>query len=83
MSVFGVILVRIQSECGKIQTRMTPNSENQNQPLEDVLQNSSSAIALKQLKRSVQEFIQSTKGFQIHLGSVSETVFACVIFQFY
>ena len=26
MSVFGVILVRIQFECGKIQTRITPNT---------------------------------------------------------
>ena len=27
MSVFGVILVRIQSECEKIQTRITPNMD--------------------------------------------------------
>ena len=27
VSVFGVILVRIQSECGKIQTRITPNTD--------------------------------------------------------
>ena len=26
-SVFGVILVRIQSECGKIRTRITPNTD--------------------------------------------------------
>ena len=28
MSVFGVILVRIQSECVKIRTRITPNTVN-------------------------------------------------------
>ena len=27
MSVFGVILVHIQSECGKIRTRITPNMD--------------------------------------------------------
>ena len=27
MSVFGVILVRIQLKCGKIRTRITPNSD--------------------------------------------------------
>ena len=27
MSAFGVILVRIQSECGKILTRITPNMD--------------------------------------------------------
>ena len=27
MSVFGVILVSIQSKCGKIQTRITPNTD--------------------------------------------------------
>ena len=27
VSVFGVILVRIQSECGKIQTGITPNTD--------------------------------------------------------
>ena len=27
VSVFGVILARIQSECGKIQTRITPNMD--------------------------------------------------------
>ena len=27
MSVFEVILVRIQSECGKIRTRITPNTD--------------------------------------------------------
>ena len=27
MSVFGVILVRIQSECVKIRTRITPNTD--------------------------------------------------------
>ena len=27
MSVFGVFQVRIQSECGKIRTRKTPNTE--------------------------------------------------------
>ena len=27
MSIFGVILVRIQSKCGKIRTRVTPNTE--------------------------------------------------------
>ena len=27
VSVFGVILVRIQSECGKIRTRITPNTD--------------------------------------------------------
>ena len=57
--------------------------ENQNQPLEDVLQNSSSATVLKQFKRSVQEFIQSTNIFQIHLGNVSKTVFVQVFFYFY
>ena len=28
VSVFGVILVRIQAECGKIRTRITPNTDN-------------------------------------------------------
>ena len=27
MSVFGIFLVRIQSKCGKIQTRKTPNTD--------------------------------------------------------
>ena len=27
VSVFGVILVRIQSECGKIRTTITPNTD--------------------------------------------------------
>ena len=27
MFVFGVILIRIQSECGKIRTRITPNTD--------------------------------------------------------
>ena len=27
MSIFGVILVRIQSDCGKIRTRITPNTD--------------------------------------------------------
>ena len=27
VSVFGVILVRIQSECGKTRTRITPNTD--------------------------------------------------------
>ena len=26
-SVFGVILIRIQSECGKMRTRITPNTD--------------------------------------------------------
>ena len=43
--------------------------------MEEVLQNSLSATVLKQLKRSVQELIQSTNDFQLHLGTVSKTVF--------
>ena len=27
MSVFGVVLVRIQSQCGKMRTRITPNTD--------------------------------------------------------
>ena len=34
MSVFGIFLVRIQSECGKIRTRKTQNTDTFTQPLE-------------------------------------------------
>ena len=46
--------------------------ENQNQPLGDVIQNSSTVTVLKQLKKSVKEFIQSTNDFQLHLSTVSK-----------
>ena len=54
--------------------------ENQNQPLGDVIQNSSTVTVLKQLKKSVKEFIQSTNDFQLHLSTVSKQF--CHVFFF-
>ena len=54
--------------------------QNQNQPMKDVLQNSSPATVLKQLKWSVQEFIESINGFQLHLGT--KTVFDLLMQNF-
>ena len=69
MSLFGVVLVRIQSECGKMWTRITPNTDTFHVVIVLFKNNNAySKLATKTIERRQWRISLFTAKFEIILG---------------